>query len=251
MEVRQLAQAATRRMALALAGLTAIAGLLHLSMVVTRALPWITLAGLAGALGLLVLARWLSVPRSLASINGAAGTCALMASATSLLLLGGSHDIHHTLDLMLVLVGAGYFLHSRAWYLLTCALTGAGWGALMLPTASRSDVRTFAVALILAGLMGWLLNRSRRRVLQEFGLLHARDRARELQLREALEGIRTLRGLVPICAQCKKIRDDQGYWQQVETYVRAHSEAEFTHSLCPTCTEVAKAEWESILPPTP
>ena len=46
---------------------------------------------------------------------------------------------------------------------------------------------------------------------------------------------KTLHGLLPICASCKKIRDDQGYWQQVETYVHEHSDAEFTHGLCPDC----------------
>ena len=58
------------------------------------------------------------------------------------------------------------------------------------------------------------------------------------ELQEALSRIKTLRGLIPICANCKKIRDDQGYWQQVETYVREHSEAEFSHGLCPECIEM-------------
>jgi PAS domain-containing protein len=58
------------------------------------------------------------------------------------------------------------------------------------------------------------------------------------ELREALDNIKTLRGLVPICANCKKIRDDKGYWQQVEVYVRDHSEATFTHGLCPECAKL-------------
>ena len=57
------------------------------------------------------------------------------------------------------------------------------------------------------------------------------------ELQEALANVRTLRGLVPICAGCKKIRDDKGYWQQVEVYVREHSEAEFSHGLCPECVK--------------
>jgi hypothetical protein len=44
-----------------------------------------------------------------------------------------------------------------------------------------------------------------------------------------------LRGLLPICATCKKIRDDQGYWSQVELYISQHSDAEFTHGICPEC----------------
>ncbi len=55
------------------------------------------------------------------------------------------------------------------------------------------------------------------------------------ELREALENIKTLKGLLPICASCKKIRDDTGYWNQIETYVSTHSEAEFSHGLCPVC----------------
>ena len=58
-----------------------------------------------------------------------------------------------------------------------------------------------------------------------------------IELRHALNEIKTLRGIIPICAQCKKIRDDQGYWNQIELYVRNHSEAEFSHSLCPDCAE--------------
>lgn len=55
------------------------------------------------------------------------------------------------------------------------------------------------------------------------------------QLRTSLDEIKTLRGFVPICANCKNIRDDQGYWQQVEKYVEEHSEAQFSHSICPEC----------------
>jgi len=54
-------------------------------------------------------------------------------------------------------------------------------------------------------------------------------------LQEALVHVRTLRGLLPICSCCKKIRDDQGYWTSVEVYVMAHSQAEFTHGICPDC----------------
>lgn len=57
------------------------------------------------------------------------------------------------------------------------------------------------------------------------------------ELREAIEKIRTLKGLIPICASCKKIRDDQGYWNQVEVYISEHSEAEFSHGICPDCAE--------------
>lgn len=55
------------------------------------------------------------------------------------------------------------------------------------------------------------------------------------ELQQALSEIKQLRGILPICAKCKKIRDDIGYWHQVETYIGNHSEAEFTHGICPDC----------------
>ncbi|MBK8791140.1 MAG: hypothetical protein IPO28_13585 [Holophagaceae bacterium] len=55
------------------------------------------------------------------------------------------------------------------------------------------------------------------------------------ELRASLANIRTLRGLIPICAHCKRVRDDAGFWQQVEAYVRERSEAKFSHSICPSC----------------
>ncbi len=57
------------------------------------------------------------------------------------------------------------------------------------------------------------------------------------ELREAVNNIKTLRGMLPICASCKKVRDDKGYWTQIEAYVRDHSEAEFTHGICPECAK--------------
>lgn len=54
-------------------------------------------------------------------------------------------------------------------------------------------------------------------------------------LQDALERIKTLSGLLPICAHCKKIRDDKGYWNQLETYIQNHSAAEFSHGICPEC----------------
>ncbi len=60
---------------------------------------------------------------------------------------------------------------------------------------------------------------------------------RTQELRQSLEKVRTLHGLLPICASCKKIRDDKGYWNQVEVYLAQHTTAEFTHGLCPDCLQ--------------
>ena len=64
------------------------------------------------------------------------------------------------------------------------------------------------------------------------------------KLQEALAEIRTLSGMLPICAGCKKIRDDKGYWNQIECYIRDHAEVEFTHGICPECAEKALAEMD-------
>ncbi|NOY69192.1 MAG: hypothetical protein GXP53_06820 [Deltaproteobacteria bacterium] len=56
-----------------------------------------------------------------------------------------------------------------------------------------------------------------------------------VELTDALQKVKTLTGLLPICASCKKIRDDQGYWKQIESYICDHSEAEFSHGICPDC----------------
>ncbi|MBN2232395.1 MAG: sensor with HAMP domain protein, partial [Deltaproteobacteria bacterium] len=65
----------------------------------------------------------------------------------------------------------------------------------------------------------------------------AKDNAERLvvELETALDRIKTLRGLLPICANCKRIRDDKGYWHQVEAYIKAHAEVDFSHGICPEC----------------
>jgi len=66
-----------------------------------------------------------------------------------------------------------------------------------------------------------------------------------IELKKALEQISTLSGLVPICANCKKIRDDKGFWNQLESYIEKHSEAQFSHGICPECAEdlYGNEEW--------
>ena len=63
------------------------------------------------------------------------------------------------------------------------------------------------------------------------------------ELRQALAEVKALSGLLPICASCKKIRDDKGYWNQIEVYIRDHSEAEFSHSFCPDCAKKLYSEY--------
>ncbi len=83
-----------------------------------------------------------------------------------------------------------------------------------------------------------ILNDITERKQAEEALLEERER-----LKDALDKVRTLSGMFPICASCKKIRDDKGYWNQIEVYIRDHSEAEFSHGICPECEKKLYPEY--------
>jgi hypothetical protein len=68
------------------------------------------------------------------------------------------------------------------------------------------------------------------------------------ELAGAAANLKTLAGLLPICSYCKGIRDDQGYWRQVEAYLKEHTDARFTHGICPTCLEKHFPEYNSRKP---
>lgn len=102
----------------------------------------------------------------------------------------------------------------------------------------------FYIDIIISALLitaGLLLDINLNKLAKEKEIKEILQRANEKlinvnkELRESMAQIKVLRGLLPICASCKKIRDDKGYWQQVEVYIREHSEADFTHGICPEC----------------
>jgi DNA-binding NtrC family response regulator len=68
-----------------------------------------------------------------------------------------------------------------------------------------------------------------------------------IQLQKALGNVKTLSGLLPICSSCKKIRDDQGYWKQLESYISEHTDTLFSHSYCPECAEKYRQDMEGYL----
>lgn len=70
------------------------------------------------------------------------------------------------------------------------------------------------------------------------------------KLEKAISEVKVLKGLLPICASCKKIRDDQGYWNQLETYIDRHSEATFTHGICPECADQVRREIKEMSVPS-
>jgi PAS domain S-box-containing protein len=103
---------------------------------------------------------------------------------------------------------------------------------LLTAKGERIPILKTVVSVTLAG---------RKHLLESFLDITERKRAEEErerlieELQEALAKVKTLSGLLPICASCKRIRDDRGYWQQIEAYIQEHSDAEFSHSVCPEC----------------
>jgi len=78
---------------------------------------------------------------------------------------------------------------------------------------------------------------ARLQVAGRIAALQQRLSNRVIELEQALARVRRLQGLLPICAYCKRIRDDQNYWNQVETYLAEHTDVQFSHGICPSCYE--------------
>ncbi len=99
---------------------------------------------------------------------------------------------------------------------------------------------SFTVAIFLcAALLVFAWRRREEFLAQEIKRRHAEAETAALRprLEHALTEVRLLSGLLPICAWCKKIRDDTGYWNQLESYIQEHSSASFTHGICPECAD--------------
>jgi hypothetical protein len=89
----------------------------------------------------------------------------------------------------------------------------------------------FSSSGVLVGRMASFVDISKRKEIEA-------DREKLIKkLQDALDKIKVLRGIIPICASCKKIRDDKGYWNQIESYIKEHSDADFSHSICPDCAK--------------
>jgi response regulator NasT len=92
-------------------------------------------------------------------------------------------------------------------------------------------------------ILGYLVKPTKQADLEPAIAIAVRRFAQVRQLQEALARVNQLHGLLPMCSYCKKIRDDHNYWQQVETYIANHSDARFSHGICPDCYErVVKPE---------
>ena len=148
-----------------------------------------------------------------------------------------------------------FLLGRREGIVLTCAFLLSIAAIIMTPWLSSGAYETgnavrFLVASLFAGLIAWCYEDTRERFHEVLA-----DKNRQLEsemgrLNQALSEINTLSGLIPICASCKSIRDDSGFWHRVETYVSEHSDASFSHGICPVCTDRLYTELSESLATT-
>jgi hypothetical protein len=106
---------------------------------------------------------------------------------------------------------------------------------------ARSSGMLFMMAIVLLGAVLLSTIKAHRSIIARERAERERERL-VAELQRALGEIKRLSGLLPICFSCKKIRDDHGYWNQIEKYISEHSEAEFTHGICPECAQKIRSQ---------
>ena len=120
-------------------------------------------------------------------------------------------------------------------------------------SVDESHLLRIPILLVMATFYGVFAEMVRKERKQKAGLIdyiaalkQAEEERERLirELQEALANIKTLSGLLPICFSCKQIRDDKGYWNQIETYIHDHTDANFTHGICPPCAQKLYPEFQ-------
>jgi hypothetical protein len=99
------------------------------------------------------------------------------------------------------------------------------------------------ITFLLIPILYFLVYRPLKTDMNEIDRLNREKDIKIDQLNTALREIKTLRGIIPICSSCKKIRDDKENWNQIEMYIKEHSEADFSHGICPECAEKLYPEY--------
>lgn len=184
----------------------------------------------------------------------------VLVASVILMLLRGIRKLlmwYHMFALLLFIQASAAFLLGRPWnhmWWLAHAVSAAGFFVLGYAVMrAQQTTRSFSTIYSEVELYATLRSRTEalkganqrleenRRQLEEALEERNREAAEKErlihELEEALSRVRTLSGLLPICSSCKNIRDDQGYWTKIEAYISEHSEAEFSHSMCPPCAK--------------
>jgi hypothetical protein len=136
-----------------------------------------------------------------------------------------------------------FFLEKKEGMFWTAVFIGLLFIFLFVPTAFNSynygffKAIRFFLSILAVTFIGYGLESTRFRFSKMHEEKHTELLKEKEQLQNALSEIKTLSGLLPICSECKRIRDDKGYWKQIESYIRKHSDADFSHSICPECAK--------------
>lgn len=133
----------------------------------------------------------------------------------------------------------GYFIFHPLVMVLSYLMSARG-GALNIPAGT--DVITVVMQSFTFAMLPWSISFAvfNGIIGLYYGTIKAEKRAREElieNLQKALAEVKTLSGMLPICAWCKKVRDDEGYWQKIEAYFKSHSDLDFTHGICNECAQ--------------
>lgn len=167
---------------------------------------------------------------------------ALWAALDACAMVRISQDPLQFMNHMVLLTATGFAYPRGANYLggvavALASLVGAGGP----PGPREVWVPCLMLSLLLSGCLHLLV----RRLISELALLHGRDRELLAELQASMDQVKTLRGLVPICSYCKQVRNDEGFWEQVEAFVETRSDASFTHGVCPGCEGRLRDEFEA------
>jgi len=245
-----LAQDKTQTRTICYLGLVIFIGLgfleyLHLGI---NSISYISIAGRCITIIVLLFAIWISYCQITARFFDRITTLMGLAVFAQMLIAAAIRPDNYFLTLITIL---WYFIAVFATYtvvpippyfqmILALFLTGGSfvvWLAIKAPLWSPLESTMLFSSYLFVNIYGLFMsirmNRSRR---DQFVLLE-NERKAKLELAAALSEIKVLRGIIPICASCKKIRDGEGYWNQVETYIENHSEARFSHGMCEVCND--------------
>ncbi len=168
---------------------------------------------------------------------------------TVVIYLSGGAGSEMYLTYFLIILLAAFTQNLQQHLVLSVTLCAGYWLTLYLGAdGSDPDIQgkllRIPVLLIMATFYGAAAEMVRKERKQKAGLLDSltasqqanEERSRLIrELQDALANVKTLQGLLPICSLCKKVRDDRGYWSQIETYLRKYSKADFSHGICPEC----------------
>lgn len=132
--------------------------------------------------------------------------------------------------------------------ILFAAIISEGVGILILfqtktPHSNLVLLDSMLLVILLIPVLYFFVYRPLNAYINEIGRINREKDQKIIELNTALSEIKTLRGIIPICASCKKIRDDKEHWNQIEVYIEEHSDADFSHGICPECAEKLYPEY--------